>query len=382
MITCDRVVAATLTRLVAPTTVAVRDRATEPVRRTPTDCEVLSMVAPRLHVATAIGAPWRHTVLDAAVRRRLAALGDVVDLDPGTLSPVAPAPAAPAPAAPAALDRVTALVTGWGAPELTAAVLDRLPALQVVVHAAGSVRGIVTDEVWRRDLRVSSASAANARAVADFTVAQVQLSLKNAWALAARARRQAGPAERTGVRGQDGARIGLVGLGHIGTLVAGRLVAAGLEVVAYDPVVGAPPAGVALLPLEEVFGTSDVVSLHAPLTAETAGMVGAALLDRLPRGATFVNTARGGLVDHAALAAVLRRRPDVTALLDVTDPEPLPAGHELFTLPNTFLTPHVAGSLGTEEARLGRLVADELTRWASGLPLEHGVPETRLASTA
>lgn len=335
------------------------------------------MVAPRLHVATAIGDPWRHTVLDAAVRRRLAALGEVVDLDPGTLVPVASRTPAPVD-----LGAVTALVTGWGAPELTGAVLDRLPALEVVVHAAGSVRGIVTDEVWRREVRVSSASAANARAVADFTVAQVQLSLKNAWALAARARRQAAPAEREGVRGQDGARIGLVGLGHIGTLVAGRLVAAGLEVVAYDPVVERSPAGVALAPLEEVFGTSDVVSLHAPLTPETAGMVDGRLLGLLRRGATFVNTARGGLVDHAALAAVLRRRPDVTALLDVTDPEPLPAGHALFTLPNTVLTPHIAGSLGTEEARLGQLVADELTRWASGLPLEHGVPETRLASTA
>jgi phosphoglycerate dehydrogenase-like enzyme len=336
------------------------------------------MVAPRLHVATAIGAPWRHTVLDTAVRRRLAELGSVLDLDPETLTPVAPVAASPA----GALDRVTALITGWGAPELTGEVLDRFRALEVVVHAAGSVRGIVTDEVWRRGVRVSSASAANARAVADFTVAQVQLSLKNAWALAARARQQAGPVERTGVRGQDGARIGLVGLGHIGTLVAGRLVAAGLDVVAYDPVVDLPPAGVVLASLEDVFGTSDVVSLHAPLTPVTERMVGAALLDRLPPGATFVNTARGGLVDHTALAAMLRRRPDVTALLDVTDPEPLPAGHELFTLPNTFLTPHVAGSLGTEEARLGELVADELTRWASGLPLEHGVPETRLASTA
>lgn len=335
------------------------------------------MVAHRLHVATAIGAPWRRTVLDAAVRRRLAEIGDVVDLDPRSLRP-ADADAD----ADAGLDRVTVLVTGWGAPELTADVLDHLPALQVVVHAAGSVRGIVTDEVWRRDVRVSSASAANARAVADFTVAQVQLSLKNAWALATRARQLAAPVERAGVRGQDGARIGLVGLGHIGTLVAERLVAVDLDVVAYDPVVELAPAGVTLSTLDEVFATSDVVSLHAPLTPVTAGMVGADLLDRLPRGATFVNTARGGLVDHAALVATLRRRPDLTALLDVTDPEPLPAGHELFTLPNTFLTPHVAGSLGTEEARLGHLVADELARWASGLPLEHGVPETRLASTA
>ncbi len=111
-------------------------------------------------------------------------------------------------------------------------------------------------------------------------------------------------------------------------------------------------------------------------------MLGAAELGLLAPSATLLNTARGGLIDHDALARTLADRPDLFAVLDVTDPEPLPTGHPLLTLGNVFLTPHVAGSLGTEEARLGHAAADEVDRWAAGEPPRHEVRPEQLPFTA
>ncbi|MFD5224162.1 hydroxyacid dehydrogenase [Microbacterium sp. NPDC058342] len=327
-------------------------------------------------VAACLGQPWRHTVLDHRARAVVARNADLIDLDTQTLRPLS---------GDAPLTDVSVLITGWGTPRLDEAALDALPALRLVAHAAGSVRELVTDAVWERGIRVSTAADANAVSVADFTLAQVQLALKNAWRLAAQSRTSAAAAQRAAVRGVDGAVIGLVGIGRIGRLVAERLAALDVQVLAFDPHTDARTCaalGAEKTELDELFSRSDVVSLHAPLMASTVGMITPDLLLRMPEHATFINTARGALVDNDELAAVLERRPDLFALLDVTEPEPLRDRHPLLTLPNTFITPHVAGSLGTEEARLGALAAAEVDRFLTGAPLLHTVEEERLALSA
>ena len=125
-----------------------------------------------------------------------------------------------------------------------------------------------------------------------------------------------------------------------------------------------------------------MVTLHAPLHEGTRGLVGAEQLRLLRSGSTLVNTARGGVVRTDELVAVLRDRPDLQAVLDVTDPEPLPDGHPLRHLPNVVLTPHVAGSLGRECRRMGALVVRELEALAAGRPLQHAVDLSRLALAA
>ncbi|NUR82890.1 MAG: oxidoreductase, partial [Nonomuraea sp.] len=155
-------------------------------------------------------------------------------------------------------------------------------------------------------------------------------------------------------------------LGAIGQLVADRLAAMDVEVVAWDPFK-------ADTPLEEVFATCDVVSVHTPLLPETRGFVGRELLASMKQGATLINTARGALIDEPALVEVLSERPDLFAILDVSDPEPPPPGSPLLTLPNVVYTPHIAGSLGSERGRLGDLAVAELERFASGRPLEHAL---------
>ncbi|MCG5218672.1 hydroxyacid dehydrogenase [Streptosporangium sp. KLBMP 9127] len=323
-----------------------------------------------LVVGTCIGEEWSRSVLADRARDVIRQRGDLVEFDPVSGG---------------VHDDVRVLITGWGTPPLSAGVLDRLPSLELVLHAAGTVRVIATPAVWERGIRVSTATAANAVSVADFTYAQIQLSLKNVWRLALAARSTGGPVRRAGIRGVDGATVGLVGLGHIGRLVARRLAEHDLRLLAYDPFARAEEAaeaGVELADLATVIGAGDVLTLHAPHNAATDNMISTAELDLMPAGGTLINTARGGLVDHDALVAFLTRRSDVFALLDVTEPEVLPAGHPLFALDNVLVTPHIAGSLGTEEARLGDLVAAEFVRFADGLPLEHEVHEDRLASSA
>ena len=324
----------------------------------------------RRTIATAVGGPWSASVLDATVRDRLAAHGDVVDL---------------ATAGDDALAGAQVLVTGWGAPVLDPALLDRLPRLGLVAHAAGTLRGLVTPEVWARGVRVTSAAHANARAVADFTVSMVHLAVKNVLPLGLAAARTHEVAARDGIRGLDGSVVGLVGFGLIARLVAEALRPLDVRVLVHDPYVDpaeAGRAGAELVGLHKLLAASDVVSVHAPLTDGTRGMLGAAEIDLLAPSATLINTARGGLLDHDVLARALADRDDLFAVLDVTEPEPLPAGHPLLGLDNVFLTPHVAGSLGTEEARLGHAAADEVDRWAAGEPLRHEVLPERLPFTA
>lgn len=334
-------------------------------------------------VATCIGSQWRTSVLDAEARSVIQRVARLTDLEPETLAD--PGAGAEISQPLTSLSDIRVLITGWGAPALDAHVLDRLPSLELVVHAAGTVRGIVTDELWARGIRVSTAASANAISVADFTIAQIHLSLKNAWRLAAETAATAQTAKRAAVRGLDGATIGLIGLGRIGRLVAQRLQNLDVEVIAYDPFVTPEECarlGAASHDLATVFARADVLSIHAPLTEQTSQMVTRELLLSLPSHATIINTARGGLVNHDMLAEVLTTRTDLFALLDVTDPEPLPERHPLLTLENTFMTPHIAGSLGTEEARLGAVAAREVVRFAREAPLAHELEEGRLVLSA
>lgn len=286
---------------------------------------------------------------------------------------------------PDALRDTEVLLTGWGAPVVDAALLERAPRLRAVLHAAGSVKHIVTDAAWQRGVTVVSAAAANAEPVAAMTAAQILLAARGV-----QASRRVYRAERTlsAARVASGARdtvVGLVALGAIGVRVAERLRGTGVRMLAADPFASADVADaldVELVSLEELFSRSAVVSLHAPLLPSTTGMIGAELLERMPHGATLINTARGGLIDESALIDVFSRRGDLTALLDVTAAEPPVADSPLWDLENVELTPHVAGSMGADRAGMGQLVCDELERMIEGVPLRHRVTQEALARMA
>ncbi|MFF8403599.1 hydroxyacid dehydrogenase [Streptomyces sp. NPDC014846] len=311
----------------------------------------------------------------------LARLRACVDLDPALVAEDFTEPRVRE-----ALARTEVLITGWGCPLLDAAVLDAAPGLRAVLHAAGSVKGFTTPEVWRRGIAVSSAAAANALPVAEYTLAVILLAGKDAFGARDRLRaRRAFP--YGGILpglGNHGRRVGVVGASRIGRRLIELLRPHDLAVALADPYADAAQAarlGVPLLPLDELLRTSDTVTLHAPHTPETHHLVGARELALMPDGSVLINTARGALVDHDALIGELRTG-RLRAVLDVTDPEPLPADSPLFDLPGAFVTPHLAGSQGNEVARLGRTVVEEAERLSSGAALLHAVDPTELDRTA
>ncbi len=156
----------------------------------------------------------------------------------------------------------------------------------------------------------------------------------------------------------DGATLGLIGLGRIGGRVAGLATGIGMRIVAHDPFASDErfaELGVArAASAEEAVADAHVVSVHAPLSDETRHLVGAGLIEAMRDGVYVVNTARGGLVDDAALLAALDSGKVRAAGLDVTDPEPLPAGHPLLQRDDVVVTPHIAGSTGAGARRLFR----------------------------
>nr|WP_168512373.1 hydroxyacid dehydrogenase [Streptomyces sp. S1D4-11]QIY98995.1 hydroxyacid dehydrogenase [Streptomyces sp. S1D4-11] len=302
----------------------------------------------------------------------MARLREAVDIDPALVAEDFSEPRVRE-----ALGGTEILITGWGCPRLDAATLDAAPKLRAVLHSAGSVKGFITPAVWDRGLLVSSAADANALPVAEYTLAMILLAGKDLFAHRdrLRARRSLpGWALVPGI-GNYGRRVGVIGASRIGRRVIELLRPFDLRVSLTDPYVdkaGAAELGVPLLPLDDLLATSDIVTVHAPQTPATRHLLGRRELGLMPTGSVLINTARGSLVDHDALIEELRAE-RVSAILDVTDPEPLPPDSPLYDLPNAFITPHLAGSQGNELTRLGLTVLSEAERVAAGEGVEFAV---------
>ncbi|MFF0011955.1 hydroxyacid dehydrogenase [Streptomyces sp. NPDC005374] len=290
------------------------------------------------------------------------------------------------PAAADALARADVLITGWGCPRLDTGLLAAAPQMRAVLHAAGSVRSLVGDAVWERGIAVSSAVTGNALPVAEYTLAMILLCGKDAFDHRERFRAThvyPSPAE-TAATGNVGRRIGVIGASRVGRRLLELLRPFDFTVLLHDPYVSAAEAaalGAELLSLEDLLRHSDIVSLHAPDIPETYRMLDASRLGLIRDGGVLINTSRGALVDPDALTDELVSG-RLHAVLDVTEPEPLPAGSPLYRLPNVFLTPHIAGSLGNELERLGRIVVEELERLAAGTPLAHEVRHADMVRVA
>jgi len=305
-------------------------------------------------------------VFDAAAQARL---GELVEIDLGRAA--TSIAGIPDPSG------VELLLTGWGA-AIRRGDLDMLPAVRAIVHWGGGI-GVLDGDAAARGIPVSTAKAANAIPVAEFTLAMITLAAKDAFWLS----RQYGTDQRFIDReaaapraGLYRATVGIVGASAIGTLVMERLRGSDVRVLLYDPYAAAAAAeelGAELVDdLAALAARCDLLSIHAPELPSTAGMVSADVLAALPDGATVINTARGALIDQDALVAELERG-RLRAILDVTEPDPLPAGHPLYALPNVFLTPHLAGSMGGELRRLGEAALAEVERFVAGEPFAHPV---------
>ncbi|MEV6963380.1 hydroxyacid dehydrogenase [Streptomyces sp. NPDC051207] len=322
--------------------------------------------------------PVREALFDAETLERLTALADT---DPAVVVRDFTDPGHAV-----ALREAEVLFTGWGCSPLTAEVLARMPRVRAVVHAAGSVKHHITDACWERGVAVASAAGANAVPVAEYTVAAVLFSGKGVLRAArvyGEKRAWVSPLDVIG-GGNFRRTVGVVGASRIGRRVIELLRPYDLTVLLYDPYVTGDDAaalGVRTVDLDTLVASSDVVTIHAPELPGTRHMFDRARLALLRDGATLVNTARGSLVDTEALTAELVTG-RLHAVLDVTDPEVLPASSPLYDLPNVLLTPHVAGSLGNELSRMTHAALDELERYGRGLPFADPVRRRTLDRSA
>lgn len=282
------------------------------------------------------------------------------------------------------LAKTQILVAGWGCPRLEEAVLAAAPKLRLVAYAGGSVKTLVSPGLFTRGIRLVGAADANALPVAEFTVAAILFANKRVLDFAALYKR-----ERSGLNlylsvdhgvGNYGRRIGIVGASRIGRRVLELLRPFDLKLLLADPFMSAAAArqlGAELVPLAELLQVSDVVSVHAPSLPATRHLIDAAGLASLRDGAVLINTSRGALIDQQALVAELETG-RISAMLDVTEPDILPAESPLYELPNVLLTPHIAGAMGDEHYRLGALVTDEVERFRRGEPLRYELDPTTL----
>lgn len=170
-------------------------------------------------------------------------------------------------------------------------------------------------------------------------------------------------------KGNDGAKVGILGDGAIGAEVIKKLKEMKLDIYVFSITMTEEKAenlGVKLAGLDKIFEECDVISNHLANNEKTKGIIGKTLLSKLKDYSTFINTGRGAQVDEEALVETLQKNPTLTAVLDVTDPEPPQADSPLFALPNLFLTPHIAGSAGSEVCRMAEYMFEESKRFKKG----------------
>ena len=312
-------------------------------------------------------------------RGRYERIAELTDLYPGIISPDNFEDHA------AKLQNLEVVFSTWGMPKLTDDQLDKLPALKAVFYGAGTVKGFAAP-LLERGITVVSAWAANAVPVAEFSLAQILLSCKGYFpnsrecssSAAARKNAFVGP----GVYGEKAA---LIGAGQIGRKLIQLLQPFELDVLVVDPFLedaDAEAMGVRKVSLEEAFQEAFVVSNHLPNLAHLKNVLNAALFRSMRVGATFINTGRGAQVDEHALIETLRARPDLTALLDVTCPEPPAPDSEFYNLPNVRLTSHIAGSMNDEVLRMADYAIEGFKRWRDNRPLRYAVTLDMLENMA
>ncbi|HVX12660.1 MAG TPA: C-terminal binding protein [Pirellulales bacterium] len=191
-----------------------------------------------------------------------------------------------------------------------------------------------------------------------FVLAATRQVLTNCRAVCAGEWRLAVPIEQ--MRTLRDLTVGIVGCGRIGRAVVQRLSPFGCRMLGYDPVLSdadATALGIELRTLADLYAESDIITLHCPATAATRGMIDAAAIARMKPGVILVNVARGALIDSAALLEGLRQSRISAVALDVFDPEPIPPGHPLLTLPNVILAAHIASASPKAVRRLRETVA-------------------------
>ena len=263
-----------------------------------------------------------------------------------------------------------AIVTGWGAPALTAEVFQAADALTLIAHSAGSIKGLVSREIVDgylvpRNITLFSANTAIAYNVAESTVGMLLMTMHR-WPDFSAGFKRSGkwkdPDVRWNGRFLKGSTVGVVAASQVGREVIGLLRPWPLQILLYDPFVSdeqAAEMGVEKVELNDLFARADHITLHLPSIPSTHKMIGKEQLDLIKPGGTLVNTSRGSVLDHDALIAKCKRD-EIYVCLDVTTPEPLERYSEFRMLDNVYIAPHVSGAGFYGYHKIGEQTLDAL----------------------
>ena len=276
----------------------------------------------------------------------------------------------------------------WGMPKFSEEEIRRcLPNLKALFYAAGTVQAFARPFL-NCGVKVFSAWAVNVVPVAEYTVAQIVLANKGFFG-SSRMHKAGDHLQALdyfyAFPGNYGVKVGIIGAGMVGKLVIEMLKAYRLEVLVFDPFLPdekAAELGVTKCSLQTLFAECSVVSNHLANNPQTAGMLRYEHFSAMKPYATFLNTGRGAQVVEADLARALTERSDLTAILDVTFPEPPEPGHPFYALPNCILTPHIAGSSGNEVARMGEYMLQEYEQFLQNKPCRYEVTLEMLKTMA
>ena len=284
------------------------------------------------------------------------------------------------------LPGAAAVITSWGSPQITEEHVAAADALQIVGHAAGSVKTRLAPTGHERGIVLLSAADVIAESVAEYTLWAMLSGQRNLLRYERVMKQERGwkTADEHFGHSLYAKNIGIVSASMVGRRVIGLLKPFGCDVMVYDPYLSDEDAhllDVRPVTLEELFAAADIISVHAPITPETRRMITRAHFESIRDGALFVHTARTWVLDQDALTAELQKN-RFNAFIDVFEPEPLPADHPLRDLDNVFLSPHVSGHTSESRLRLVEEIARDIQRFFNDQPLRLAVPYEKLSIMA
>lgn len=274
----------------------------------------------------------------------------------------------------ARLPGINGLIVCHGAPTLTADVLADTPDLRIIGELEGDrfASRLDLEAAWARNIRTVDTTNGSSYPVAEWALGLILVSMRNAGAQFRQIIAGEGGKHRTNLEASPGIltgkRVGLIGGGHMGRRLIKFLRPFETEIWVHDPYLPrelAEALGFVQTSLDNVLSQCDVIVCLAPLTPRTRGMIGARELGLIRPRSVLVSVSRGPIIDSAALVARLKQG-DIFAGLDVFDPEPIPAGHEITQLPNVFLSPHIGWYSGDPYPHFFKLMVDEFERFFQG----------------
>jgi phosphoglycerate dehydrogenase-like enzyme len=278
------------------------------------------------------------------------------------------------------------VITSWGTPALDAEMIEACGNLSLVMHAAGSVKPILSDALLAKAPRMTASAAAIGEGVAETALSLVISACKGVYRLTEVTRNGLWYCDQRVACVKDfyDITVGVISAGFVGRHMIKLLKNFHVDILLYDPTLSAEECaalGTEKAELADLLSRSDVVTVHAPSIPATEKMLNADMLKKIPDGAILVNTSRGAVIDEEALVAELSTG-RFFACLDVTDPEPPAVDSPLRNMPNVVLTPHIAGTVSNGMRRIGGHIVEELGRYVNGERMRTEIDFERLGAMA